>query len=128
MPFKSSILLTTATAKTCRNETTKVLGLPKYTYIIYRLKIWKGWRKEPFKHQLTGFYRNRTEGAGKFTENELVLGGKRSLGDLLVNVLAGFEGLFPSDDLGDTFDEDVDELHFGLAESIGVGDVPGAAG
>jgi len=30
--------------------------------------------------------------------------------------------------LGDTFDEDVDELHFGLAESVGVGDVPGAAG
>ena len=64
----------------------------------------------------------------KCTENELVLGGESSLGDLLVNVLAGLEGLFPSDDLGDTFDEDVDELHFGLAESIGVGDVPGAAG
>jgi len=30
--------------------------------------------------------------------------------------------------LGDTFDEDVDELHFGFAESVGVGDVPGATG
>ena len=58
---------------------------------------------------------------------KLVFGGKRSLCNLLVNVLAGLKGLFPSDDLGDTFDEDVDELHFGLAESVGVGDVPGSA-
>jgi len=67
-------------------------------------------------------------GNGERTEKELVLGGKSSLGDLLVDVFAGLEGLFPSDDLGDTFDEDVDELHFGFAKSVGVGDVPGAAG
>ena len=58
----------------------------------------------------------------------LELGGEGSLGDLGFDVGAGLESLFPSDDLGNTLDEDVDELDFGLAESIGVGNVPGAAG
>jgi hypothetical protein len=58
----------------------------------------------------------------------LEFGGEGSLGDLGFDVGAGLESLFPSDDLGDTLDEDVDELDFGLAESVSVGDVPGTAG
>ena len=58
----------------------------------------------------------------------LVFGGEGSLGNLGFDIGAGFEGLFPSDDLGDTLDEDVDELGLRLAKSISVGDVPGAAG
>ena len=42
-----------------------------------------------------------------------------------VDILSLLESLFPSDDLGNTLDEDVDELDFGLAESVSVGDVPG---
>ena len=52
--------------------------------------------------------------------------GETDSSDFSVDVLSLLEGLFPSDDLGDTFDEDVDELDFGLAKSISVGDVPGA--
>ena len=59
--------------------------------------------------------------------SRLELGGERGGVPLGVNVLAGLEGLFPSDDLSDTLDEDVDQLGLGLAQAVGVGDVPGAA-
>ena len=36
--------------------------------------------------------------------------------------------MFPADDLCESLDEDVDELNFGLADAVGVGNVPGAAG
>lgn len=53
---------------------------------------------------------------------------KANSSNFSVDVLSLLESLFPSDDLGNTLDEDVDELDFRLAESISVGDVPGAAG
>jgi len=53
---------------------------------------------------------------------------KANSSNFSVDVLSLLKSLFPSDDLGNTLDEDVDELDFGLAESIGVGNVPGAAG
>merc|ERR1719423_381013 len=46
--------------------------------------------------------------------------------DFSFDVFTLFQSLFPSDDLGDTFDEDVDQFDFGLAQSVGVGDIPGA--
>jgi len=58
----------------------------------------------------------------------LEFGGEGSLGDLGFDVGASLESLFPSDDLGNTLDEDVDELSLGLAESVSVGDVPSATG
>ena len=62
------------------------------------------------------------------TESSLVFGWQTGLGDLLVDVLAFFQGLLPSDDLSETLDEDVDQLDLGLANAVGVGDVPGATG
>ena len=53
---------------------------------------------------------------------------KANSSNFSVDVLSLLESLFPSDDLGNTLDEDVDEFDFRLAESISVGDVPGAAG
>jgi len=53
---------------------------------------------------------------------------KANSSNFSVDVLSLLKSLFPSDDLGNTLDEDVDELGLGLAESIGVGDVPGATG
>jgi hypothetical protein len=53
---------------------------------------------------------------------------KANSSNLSVDVLSLLKSLFPSDDLGNTLDEDVDELDFGLAESVSVGDVPGTAG
>merc|ERR1719423_425758 len=46
--------------------------------------------------------------------------------DFSFDVFTLFQSLFPSDDLSDTFDEDVDQFDFGLAQSVGVGDIPGA--
>jgi len=53
---------------------------------------------------------------------------KANSSNFSVDVLSLLESLFPSNNLGNTLDEDVDELDFGLAESISIGDVPGAAG
>ena len=43
-------------------------------------------------------------------------------------LLAGLEGLFPLDDLGEAFDEDVDQLDLGFAQAVGVGNVPRSSG
>ena len=56
----------------------------------------------------------------------LVLGREGSLGDFGLDVLAGLKSLLPSDDLGNSLDEDVDQLGLGFAKTVGVGDVPGA--
>jgi len=44
-------------------------------------------------------------------------------GNFSLDVLAFLEHGFPSDDVGDTMDEHVDESDFGVSESVGVGDV-----
>ena len=49
-------------------------------------------------------------------------------GNLGVDILAGLQGLLPADDLGDTLNEDVDQLNLGFAEAISVRDIPGATG
>merc|ERR1719469_1149525 len=48
--------------------------------------------------------------------------------NLLLDVLAVLEHLFPSDDVGDAFGEGVEEGGLAGAESVGFGDVPGASG
>ena len=53
--------------------------------------------------------------------------GEAGLGDLGLDVLTTFKGLLPSDDLSNALDEDVDQVDLGLAKSVGVGNVPGAA-
>ena len=58
----------------------------------------------------------------------LCLGLHGGLLDFGVDVFTLLKSLLPSDDLSSALDEDVDEVDFGLAESISVGDVPGAAG
>merc|ERR1719378_345703 len=55
-----------------------------------------------------------------------IFGWEGSSVPLGINVLAGFEVLFPTDELRDTFDENVDKLSFGLTKTVSVGDVPGA--
>merc|ERR1712216_414370 len=54
--------------------------------------------------------------------------GARLLGDEVVDALAFLEHHLPADAGGRTLDEEVDELHLGLAKAIGVGDIPRAAG
>ena len=54
----------------------------------------------------------------------LVLGREGSLGDFGLDVLAGLKSLLPSDDLGNSLDEDVDQLGLRFAKTVGVGDVP----
>jgi len=46
-----------------------------------------------------------------------------STGNLSLDVLSGLEHAFPSDDVGNTVDEHVDERDFGVSESISVGDI-----
>ena len=58
----------------------------------------------------------------------LCLGLHGGLLDFGVDVFTLLKSLLPSDDLSSALDEDVDEVDFGLAESISVGDVPGTAG
>jgi len=49
--------------------------------------------------------------------------GSFGTGDLGLDVFALSEHLFPSDEVGDTMDEGVDEGDFGVSESVGVGDI-----
>jgi hypothetical protein len=45
------------------------------------------------------------------------------VGDLILDVLSSSKFNFPSEDVGDTMDEHVDEGDFGVTESVGVGDI-----
>jgi len=45
------------------------------------------------------------------------------VGDFALDVLSGFEHGFPSEEVGDTVDEGVDEIDFGGTESVSVGDI-----
>ena len=54
----------------------------------------------------------------------LVFGGEGSLGDLSLDVLASFEILFPSNDLRNSLDENVDELGLRFSKTVSVRDIP----
>jgi len=45
------------------------------------------------------------------------------VGDFALDVLSSFEHGFPSEEVGDTVDEGVDEIDFGGTESVSVGDI-----
>ena len=54
----------------------------------------------------------------------LVFGGEGSLGDLSLDVFASFEILFPSDDLRNSLDKNVDELGLRFSKTVSVRDIP----
>jgi hypothetical protein len=58
----------------------------------------------------------------------LCLGLHGGLLDFGVDVFFLLKSLLPSDDLSGALDEDVDEVDFGLAETVGVRDVPSTTG